>query len=461
MADESPPVPPKTGASAANLKLIDGGKPPKEKQPSAKQSMIDLAGLLTGIMNRSSATKNHPAFPHDYILLNDNEGKRITVEDTGKGVLERRSLEAVETDALQYCQTERGGIGRWKVDASDVTKLIAYWRMITVSKHIDSISPILFKDQPGYCWSRLDVEIAPGPTPTFDELFSRMRTNRDAIRAWIWSIFEPKSELQDYVWIYGEGNDGKGRLNNWLRHVIGKTYSAQTVPKGETRFFAGDLVGKRLAAYADCNEYNFVTTSLFKSLTGGDPQKTERKGQDSFTIMLYCKHLFLSNKGPGISSSKHDTRRAIVTSIDTVPDENVIPTSQYDQLLIGETPAFLHKCRAMYSKLCPDLGRIPKDIYSMDTIATENESQYHYLFDKYTIPEAGAWLSSSELHDCFNAERIPNQYDQKKYKEFMAREYGAVFERRTVDEGQEKVRQRGYTGIRLSETGITLLGKQL
>jgi len=333
--------------------------------------------------------------------------------------------------------------------------------MITASRHIDSISPILFKNEPGLCWSRLDVDIEKGPTPVFNELFGRMATNQDAIKAWIWSIFEPRSELQDYVWIFGEGNDGKGRLNNWLRYVVGKTYSAQTVPKGETRFFAGDLVGKRLAAYADCNEYNFVTTSLFKSLTGGDPQKTERKGQDAFTIMLHCKHIFFSNKGPGISSSKHDTRRAIVTNIETVPDDKVMPTHEYDKMLAAETPAFLYECRRIYNKLCPGYGRIPKDLFSMDTIATENESQYHYLFDKYTIPEEGAWLSSSELHDCFNAERIQNPFDQKKYKEFMTREYGSVFDRRTVDEDKERVRQRGYTGIRLSETGITLLGKNL
>lgn len=436
-------------------------KEPKPKAPSQKSSLIDLATNMIAIINGADIVSKHPQFQREWVTITDTMGKKIVAENLGKGEIIVRYDDLLVDEILQYCHYIKGGKGIWKIDHNDAWKIFNQWKALTQAIPNEDIKPVLFKsdDPKGFCWKRLDFDPEPGETPTFDEILGRMNSNQEAFKAWIWSIFEPKSELQDYVWLHGHGQNGKGRISSWLREVIGQTFISQTVPKGETRFFAAEMHGKRLAVFADCKDYNFVTTGLFRSLTGDDPQKLERKGQDPFTAKLICKYLFSSNDKPGITSITADMRRVICIEVAPFDEAKLMPTRAYDARLNEETSAFLHKCRQVYRELCPQHSRIPKDTASIEDVAASNEDTYEYFCDRFIQRKEEGTLFLYEMQAAYELLKIQNPHVKKQYKDYIERTYKVTMGR-TKPPGED-ARKLCYRGLELSETGRRLLGEHL
>ncbi len=191
----------------------------------------------------------------------------------------------------------------------------------------------------------------------FNELLGRV-TNHHALKCFIGSLLNENSDMQQYVWLHGKGENGKGALSRFLHKVFGEAYSSQIPPLSGDKFWTSMILGKRLVVFPDCNNQGFVTSGLFKSLTGGDPVRCEQKQQPAFTRIMTAKYLFLSNERPNLSSEKADQRRIIYCEVGQI---TVDADPKYEAKLWLEGGAFLASCMVAYAEACPENGQIPID----------------------------------------------------------------------------------------------------
>ncbi len=73
----------------------------------------------------------------------------------------------------------------------------------------------------------------------------------------------------------------------------------------ENRFRAAELYGKLANVFADLDARGLQSSSMFKTLTTGDPITAERKHAHPFTFRSYAKLLFSANKIPPSRDKTH------------------------------------------------------------------------------------------------------------------------------------------------------------
>lgn len=263
------------------------------------------------------------------------------------------------------------------------------------SPQVEKIHNVLWQGEEGMTFRRLPWARASGPCPTFDDMGTRV-SNWEALKCFIGSLLVDEADRQQYVWLHGQGQNGKGALSRFLHRVLGGVYTSQVPPANGDKFWTSNLLGKRLCVFPDCNNTSFVTSGLFKSLTGGDPVKVEQKNQHATTAILPVKYLFLSNERPSLSSEKADQRRIIYCEVTAFEGD---PDPEYEERLWAEGGAFLSHCLELYQSRCPKHGQIPVDNSDMvledwvSTVEEEFETVFSENFEldkdsEYVLPAA-------------------------------------------------------------------------
>lgn len=287
---------------------------------------------------------------------------------------------------------------------------MATWRVIDTPKIIGELNDSEF------VFHRLPFNICHGDTPTFDEFFARC-SNASSIQAWIGSLFFEESDRQQYVWIYGEGGDGKGALTHTLERIFGPASCTPGLPDNGARFWTYQLLGKRLITIPECQKYTFTNCTLFKQLTGGDSICFEQKGQDPFTARPTCKFLFSSNERPKIDSARANERRLIYGEVQS-PTENVddlLASSVIEDAMWKESPHFIHKCKELFLNYSPTMGIIPTDKKVFKNLADLNDEHFETIFRKHFAPgKKTDYVLSSALFEAFKIEH----FDEQKIRNF-------------------------------------------
>jgi hypothetical protein len=329
---------------------------------------------------------------------------------------------------------------RYPFDIAVMKKIVNKVRVLLPINH--EIAYFAEKSEHKLCYTKLDFDIDRTGTledcPTFAEFLSR--TEQPAsIAAWFGSVFFPDSSLSQYLWIYGDGANGKSSVGRIFERIFGKGFLYTSPPAHQDRFWTGNIVGKRLICFADCNKYQFVTSELFKNLTGGDSIKVEVKFHQPFNYKPHAKYLFFSNLTPNISSQKSDLRRAIFSEIKPVKGE-LMPDHVYTKLLWDEAPKFVGYCMNVYEGLCPYRQSIPLDAPDLvEGLAADNEIDLKNMFDEWFETDPNANLSASRLAMVMQAMGMRNFNDKRRFISYVARRC------------DERVRRREgyiYRGIR-------------
>ncbi|MCB0421355.1 MAG: hypothetical protein KDD61_10175 [Bdellovibrionales bacterium] len=296
-------------------------------------------------------------------------------------------------------------------------------------------SSILLKSQEGLTFNRTDCDPVRMETPLFDELMLRVG-NSEGLMAFIYSLFVPRSDDQQYVWMYGNGGDGKGALARFLQKLLGSAYHADRAA-GATgnKHFTASFVGKRLAVFSDSNATKFVTTELFKEMSGGDHIKVERKYENALTLKLDTKYLFLSNSPPQITSKKSDIRRLILCWVNPI---SVTPDPQYESNLWNERSGILWKCKLAYEALTKNNGPIKVDLSSTDQLAEEQEIPFETIFDQYLEVSKFAQMTPKELYQAVRSACSSNSIQFMEFKQWMIRKY-KLKEARCCENGNIRV----------------------
>lgn len=254
---------------------------PAVKKPGLKGSV--KAKLYMEIaMAVSGGHPGLPPFPHKFHVVEPEDGVRLLVLEKPNRVACYCAQEGLAGAILRYCN--RLGKSRFMLTFDDAKNAAKVW-MHTVESIPEPAAVAELSDE-RLAFHRLPFDV-PRETfdtpPLFEEFLSRC-TNRLALAAFIGSLFEPDADRQQYVWIHGAGDNGKGSLAYVLKNVLGRSFHSETVPdpkRGPNSFWTSAFVGKRLVLFPECSNPQFppVRTLQIADRWRCDQDREEEQGR--------------------------------------------------------------------------------------------------------------------------------------------------------------------------------------
>jgi hypothetical protein len=342
--------------------------------------------------------KTKTPFGGRYYVCQPSPGAFEVLKQTGDdpSVVAIVPREELAAQVIKYC-SKKVRLPEWQFTAEEADSLVKYW--VYQTKPVAMPRTYVWPGETDLAFTRLPWPPVAAPAPTWDTLLGRM-TNATAFRCWIGSLFDDKSYLQQYVWLYGKGNDGKGSINDFLSRVFGPAYCSK-LPPDKDKFWSYELIGKRLVAFPDCDDATFVTSGRFKSLTGGDPIGVEAKGKMSYSVRLGCKYLVLSNEEPQITSARADIRRIIYCTLATPPEADIAAFNDgFKDQLWAEGGGFLGSCLDLYRMSCCGRGPIYSDNEMVSDVIENADMDFAEVFDfnfEIDMKDRDRWLPPENL----------------------------------------------------------------
>jgi len=402
----------------------------------------NLFGIISHLINRTHPPLAEQVWPLPEFKIHvarDPLGVRSFLAESENKQVHYVDFEYVVDRIMQFVRFSCGprllqGTSFIEKDARELAK---YWRSVT-KDFSHQIKPIAEASDDSYTFKKLNFDFYEpndfaAECPAFFELMDRTSNSR-ALMAWIGSLFYADSDRQQYVWIYGDGQNGKGSLARVLGSVFGSACGWEQVPsENERRFWTSGLLGKRLVVFDDCSNYGFVGQGFFKSLTGGSSVRIEQKNQSPFSADLAVKFMFLSNDKPMLESKKADMRRVIFCYA-LPPSVDFGPHYERDYLA-REAPAFIGHCKKIYREdvLERSLVQIPSETQEIEEIVSEYEDAYQEIVDKYFTIEPLALphdcVKASELAGILKQEKMTSNFETKRFKSYLERRHGVTRKR--------------------------------
>ncbi len=143
-----------------------------------------------------------------------------------------------------------------------------------------------------------------------DELTNKNQQLKDIAIAFCNAVLIGRFDLQKFLYLFGSGGNGKGALANLLEMLVGKenTHSTTIKELNENRFEAANLRGKRLVRMND-EDKRVGGLSIFKSATGGDPIRYEKKGKDANNFVFKGIVVVAANSPTFVGDSNYAIKR--------------------------------------------------------------------------------------------------------------------------------------------------------
>jgi putative DNA primase/helicase len=276
-------------------------------------------------------------------------------------------------------------------------KALRIWRL-ECKKIAEEPEPFCFKGDDSLCFKRFDWEPEEGTHPAWDEFLHRL-SDPDAFMAFVWSCFVKTNRSRQYLWLRGDGQDGKSVVLGVLSAIFGNAATAinNSHIKSDSRFLFSSFYGKRVVVYPDCKNARFGMTEIVRNCTSGDSVLVEFKNQTPFTAVMRVKLLIGSNCRPEFTAQAADTSRIIY--IEVAPTESKDDPDWHGRL-VSELPQFLWACRKTYETHCPRGGDIilserTKELTG-DSVASFEEP-FLDLFDTHFEVQQGARTEAGKV----------------------------------------------------------------
>ncbi len=362
-----------------NVAHIDDARKKNPKEKPKKPQRAELFQAIADAINRKYYSEL-PGFNERLVIYSASPSMRVIGHlAEGDVITVHENDVPAEAAIMGYCNRELLGREEYRWTAKNVRDCRDFWTLST--DPLLDVKPFRWKSEPGYTFNRLPWDRdQQAPTPTWSWLLRHM-TNRLALRQWIGSLFIENSYTHQYVWVHGQGGDGKGSINRFLAKVFGGAYCSKQPPAKGDKFWTYGLIGRRLVAFPDCDDTKFVTTGFFKSLSGGDPMPAEAKGKMGFTFQPIAKYIFFSNDKPKISSERADTRRIIYCEFPSNDED--LSWDGIEEKLWDEGGAFLTNCIQEYYAAHPTPGPIICGTDEIQEHLSVVEERFEVIFDRY------------------------------------------------------------------------------
>lgn len=258
-----------------------------------------------------------------------------------------------------------------------------------------------------------------GPTPDFDGFLDAVVPEcRDSLMAAIYATVYAPSQLNQYIWLHGEGGDGKSSFLNALRKYLGSNLACSLGQTLNSDFGLEDAVGKRMIILSDVKTGLSVKSQLIHNLTGHDAISINRKNKPIITTVLEPIVWIAANESPDVNfDAENESRRCLYIKMRT-PSEKTLRkfsvlnedgTFRLDSKgrrinngynltegLLKEMPAILYKCQQVFFKVSPPP-------YS---VIVQNNAQHSLAVEQCVDIDVDAWAFYIEEAFDFNAESV-------------------------------------------------------
>lgn len=347
-----------------------------------KEAKIGFSDLYKGIAEELDAT--------NMVLKKGHERVKI-LKSSGNGEVHEISSSVIQSE-IGFHANE---IFSKTIPAATCKSIADTWFMQTESV-CDQPAHVKFAADRGIAQKKLDFNPLPlGNAPIWKEMMNRT-TNSLALEAFIYSIFVPQSYRQQYLWIYGDGGNGKSTITDLLSKLLGASYVVSDTNSGHnSQFFTYSLDGKRLLVFPDTNSETFVQTGVFKQLTGEGLIRMEGKGRDAYSAPIDVKIIINSNNFPTLSSKKADIRRIIFCEMAPLP-EGVNDPRILDKLW-EERAAILGSCQTAYESLTNEDGPIKFDCVKIEDLANAADETFEMIFEELLKVDEESIIPGPEL----------------------------------------------------------------
>ena len=216
--------------------------------------------------------------------------------------------------------------------------------------------------------------IVDGPTPAFDSFLHNVEPCCiDSLKAAIYASFYAKSHLNQYIWMHGEGGDGKTSLTGAVSEYAGMRLTCAIGQNLKSDFVLENAIDKRLLVFSDVKSGLSIKSTMLHNITGHDAMDVNRKGKPAITRHLDLIVWVAANDPPQVNfSNDNEVRRLLYIKTHKPPleiqkkynftdkDGNLIldprgkPINNgYDLKgkLIKEMPHILFKCREAFERV--------------------------------------------------------------------------------------------------------------
>ncbi len=152
------------------------------------------------------------------------------------------------------------------------------------------------------CWGNID---------TFLNTFGNGNQQlKDIAIAFCQAVLTGRADLQKFLYLFGSGANGKGAFMGLLSMLVGKenTHSTTIAELNESRFESANLMNKRLVLMTD-EDKRVGGLSVFKSATGQDPIRYERKGKDATNFIFKGMFVIAANSPTFVGDSSFAIKR--------------------------------------------------------------------------------------------------------------------------------------------------------
>ena len=415
---------------------------------SEKLKQSDIYRAVADAINQKSYSMLEP-FKKRFVVVERAEGIRQVMRVTEDEICKPVDSEAVVSAILNYVDSNPHTMDNeyYKFTYKQARDCMQRW--LASAPVVSEPALVRFKDEPGLTYSRLPWRFSTeGSCPLFDEIFSRM-TNAHAAMDFIGSIFEPASYNQNYLYLCGEGQNGKGTLVTFLCKALGQAATSLDVPVDsfgnlKDQFFFSDVYDKRLVVFDDIQLLNFPASGTFKKLTGHSFAHVNQKYGKKFSAIISLKVIITANDLPVLPGDRASRRRIILCPIDDANPE-MSPTD-YEEAIWQEGGIFLSRCIENYRTKYPSHESIEVDTSEFDLLAEQEGRPHERLFERlfeYT-GEEGDILPAHQFFDALSDSGF-GSVQVNKFKRWLARTHKVRLKKHTLSDGSRK---SGYQGLK-------------
>ena len=165
-----------------------------------------------------------------------------------------------------------------------------------------NISDSHWTEEKFFCRNRLpavytgaDAKDPENWTRFVHELFEPM--DADTLQEYMGYCMISSTAAQKMLLIIGNGGEGKSRIGVVMKEILGDSMNNGSIPKLETNSFAkADLEHKLLMVDDDMRIEQLPTTNSLKAvITAEGLMDLEKKGQQSYQGLMYCRLMAFSN----------------------------------------------------------------------------------------------------------------------------------------------------------------------
>lgn len=429
--------------------LLDAGIEPQKvlKALAPKGSTAEVLCAINGTIEKyeSAGGRNGKRARDAFDLMKQElEAQFIIYRDEKDTAVVFKRINGANTisessvEGLNHCAAKTLWDAEHQLGNRKIAELVDTWLLIA---DCTRTFPKSFSvDASEVAFNHIEICIEDGETLVFDDFIKRCGNNGPALMAYIWSIFEEKDNVQQYVIVKGEGRDGKGSIMRLIERMVGS--QAYQGMSAKDSHWVAKLVGKRVAYWGDVNSTTFVLSSDFKSLIGGDKVVVTEKYKASYSAYLAAKIFISTNNDPEITSRKSDLRRCIYVEV----QENLQSIEDYEEKLWSERAGILFKCKAAYQQL---LNKKEKIIACASDRLIEKTEDFEVKFSGILLAlfelSPAKTLSRGALYNICKAEfKFTQEYAQ--FKNWLIRNHG-IREVSEVIPGSKKA-QIHYSGIK-------------